>query len=483
MTPEEIGAYLRSEKCPDRRLFPYQVGRERSDLGAVVFYDLGRRITERAKPLKRGRWHWTYDPIAAFAKEHPCASEAGIRRSMQALEAAGLIYVEKSGKYNGKRYDRKHWYRLTDAGEKKWRVRLIRFSKAVATALGIPKAVILEHFRHELHAGEADYVEIDHTTVGMPYSSKTISRHLDQLVDCGLLERDVDAPLRYRLPQQQLVEDGPVTIDLKRLLPQMSAGQVALLVAPSGTGKTNLSTFITVQNAVAGRHVVYVSVEEPGSNAKNRMMAQEYGIRYRDLRRATPDIVEAVRAKQGEQLDRTNQLVRNLRILDLSNSRPTAMEIVAEINNLSTQYFFPDLVIIDQLEFTSAEDVLTTEPGSDSDADQDGCADEDSAVDEFDDARIDLPLAQSMVAAFRDQPFGTLVVHQVHGNPRPEFGVRDIVGGEKLATLFTPVVGIGRTDPEDEGTPVELRLFSLTRGVKFETVLTAEFDYVRFRLQ
>src|SRR4051794_22856593 len=107
MTRDEILDYLKSPERPNLRYFPHVAAQDLSDLAAILLYDLHGRIKRRRKPLVRDRKTWTFDTMRVFAELHPYAKEPGIRKALLALEKAELIEIEKSGKWNGKRYDKK----------------------------------------------------------------------------------------------------------------------------------------------------------------------------------------------------------------------------------------------------------------------------------------------------------------------------------------------------------------------------------------
>ena len=209
MTTKEIQQYLENPEKPNLRYFPFQVAHILSDLAAVVLYDLHKRITGRKKPLLKDGSNWVFDALRVFAENHPYASEPGIRKTFLALAEAGLIRIERTGKYNKKKYDGKWWYALTEAGEKRVAKWLMRFHPDVATSpdvtkqggsLGIPTAVILEHFRQKLHQNpQEEYVTIKPSELKIPYSTKTIGRHLDGIVANGILERHPQDNHRYRV--------------------------------------------------------------------------------------------------------------------------------------------------------------------------------------------------------------------------------------------------------------------------------------------
>lgn len=65
--------------------------------------------TTNEKNYHDGRY-WTYNSIAAFAKQFPYMSQKQIRSTLERLEDNGLIIT---GSYNKHSYDRTKWYALT----------------------------------------------------------------------------------------------------------------------------------------------------------------------------------------------------------------------------------------------------------------------------------------------------------------------------------------------------------------------------------
>ncbi len=475
MTIKEIQQYLENPEKPNLHYFPFQVAHVLSDLAAVMLYDIYKRLTGRTKPLIKDGHNWVFDALRVFAENHPYASESGIRKAFLALAKNGLIRIERTGKYNKKGYDGKWWYALTETGEKRAAKWLMRFHPDVAISpdttkedggpLGIPTAVILEHFRQKFHANSGrEHVTIEPSELKIPYSAKTIGRHLDTIVANGILERDPEDKDRYRLAADKWKErDEPITVPPSKLLPSVEPGNLGLITAPSGTAKTSLGTFMAVQHALAGSKVMFITVEEPGSNILDRIRAQEFGLPYTELHRDQPDVVRKLNEKIETGSERYSLLGKNLKVVSL-RERPLPETILSKIGEYQREGFDPELLFIDQLEFISA--LEPNPPANDAEIEYVG---------------MDLPLARALSAGFRGQPFKTWVLHQVDGNPRPEFGVRDIAGGKDVADCFDVVLGIGRTNHNELATLVDLRLFSLTPGVSFETVLEADFPHMRFK--
>ena len=232
MTTHEIHTYLCDPEKPELRYFPHAVAETLSDLAAVLLYDIHGRLKRKKKPLIRDGHEWIYDTLQEFAIAHPYASESGVRRAFLALHEAGFIVIEKTGKFNRKKYDFKWWYRLTVKGKKAATIRLMRFAPEVAVALGIPKALLLESFRYNLHKIDNEgSVLMDPAEMPIPYSCKTIQRHLGEFVKQEILQKHPEDKNRYLLPDPDEGDNSnePFTVPIDRLLPELTAGDVALL--------------------------------------------------------------------------------------------------------------------------------------------------------------------------------------------------------------------------------------------------------------
>ena len=431
MTAENIRDYLSNPKKPSLWFFPYQVARETSDLAAILLYDLHHRISRQKKKNVQDGRQWTYDPMRVFAKTHPHSSEPGIRKAFLALEASasGFIVIEKSGKYNRKGYDKKWWFSVTAQGMRAAGARRMRYHPDVAVAIGIPKAVLLEHFRHHLHKGEGlEYVTIKPDELGVPYHTKTIARHLDGLVELGIFGRNPDDEDQYCLPDLQPPYDWkkdptPITVPPSKLLPPLQAGDVGLLVAPSGSGKTSVACFIAVQMALAGSKVLYVSMEEPIRDICFRMFAGMFGIQYSEIHRGE----DAAKARLKVALRSDSELLRtfadNLKYVDLQGVEPQSHHVLDAIEQQLKDGFAPHVIIIDQLEFITVE---YDQVASGDDEDEPGPVVVGKAL---------LP-AMLIRECLGDGGFATWVIHQVMGECQRDFPVKQISGGEEVANHF-----------------------------------------------
>jgi hypothetical protein len=466
MTTEDIHEYLANPKKPNLWYFPFQVARETSDLAAILLYDLHHRISrQKKKNIKDGK-QWTYDAMRVFEVTHLHSSEPGIRKAFLALKKNGFIDREETGKYNRKGYDGKFWYHVTAKGTAAARKRLMRYHPEVAVSLDIPKAVLLEHFRFKLHEEEGrENVTIIPKELGVPYHPKTIERHLEGLVELGILGRHPDNEGQYCLrnieqPYDWKMDPAPITVLPLKLLPALQPGDVGLLVAPSGSGKTSMACFIAVQMALAGSRVLYVSMEEPIRDICFRMFAGMFGIQYSELHRGE----DAAKARLKIALRSDSELLQtfsdNLKYMDLQGVQPQTHHVLDAIELQLKDGFAPHVVIIDQLEFITVE-----YEQSDSEDDEDA---------EFGKALLPALLIRECLG---DGGFATWVIHQVMGECQRDFPVKQISGGEEVAKCFDCVVGIGRARKDS----TELRMFSLKGAKGFEECLDADFPHMRFK--
>lgn len=468
MTKLEIHQYLRTPGNNELWYFPFQVARDLSDLAAALLYDLQWRQEQRRKKLVKDGKKWSFDSACAFAKKHRYASEEGIRDALLRLEREGLVEIEKKGKYNKKKYDKKWWFHVPARALVKARARRIRYNPTIAATLDIPKAALLENLRHQLHEPEAgEYGTLAPENIGLPYDPKTMRRHLEDLVNEGILERHPQKKHRYRIPPARpswMDDMAPITVAPASLLPSLPAGGFGLLVGHCGTGKTSLSTFIAVQNALAGKRVLFVSLEERPEDIINRMYAQEYGANYSALHRGDREAEEIV--NQGHKASkRTKQIGPNVRVI--GHGRMQSHELYDEIQQQVDAGFVPDLIIVDQLEFV---DVVTETSSDGSTVEMEGG--------ELPEALgISLAAGQVIRESIPAGPHTTWVLHQVVGAPTQTFAVKDVAGAEHVTNLFDAVVGIGRA-PDSSG---PLRFFSLTKQARFEKLLEADFPHMRFK--
>lgn len=511
MTAEEIHDYLASPESPGLWFFAYQVAQDASDLAGILLYDLRHRIARQKKKNIRDGRQWTYDAIRVFVETHRHSSEPGIRKAFVALERDGLIVIEKSGKYNGKRYDKKWWYSVTAKGMKAASARLMRYHPDVAVLLDIPKAVVLEHFRYKLHHGTGhDYVTIVPKKLGVPYHPKTIQRHLNGLVDSGTLARHTDDENQYCLPEvpQALTlktepaplgavapvvaphagpapipefeaehnwkhDPAPITVASSKLLPALRAGDVALLVAASGTGKTSVACFTAVQMAVAGTKVLYLSIEEPIRDIIARMQASECGVGYSALHRGDAAAIAQASAALTKPSSRLRTLSNNLRTIDLRDQEPQTHILLDAIECERQKGFSPDVVIIDQLDWIAVPHELLDAHEDDRDGDARDGDDADDACD------VSMRMPVAAAALIRECLGGlglvTWVIHQVAGACEWDFTSQHIDGGEEVAEYFDCAIGIGRAANDSQ----ELRMFSMI-GAPFEQILDADFAHMRF---
>lgn len=466
MTVSEVRDHLRNPEKSTLWFFPYHVAKKLSDLAAILVYDLHIRIRGQKKKLIRDELQWTYDTMEVFAQKHLYASKEGVRKGFLALEGAALILIKKKGKFNTKKYDKKWWYHVTRNGAAKAVKRLIRYNPIIAAALDIPKAVLLEHFRHHLHGDErCEYVTIKPAELRVPYHPKTIQRHLDKLVEMHILERGPNDEDEYRIATT--TDKTPVTVAPNLLLPQLKNGDVGLLVGHTGTGKTSYSTFVAIQFALAGSKVLLVTLEEPARNIVNRMYAQEFGVNYSDLHRGSQPAVDEVNAGLKANSDR-KAFLSNISILDLSREPQQTHEIQDAITRKIGAGFRPDVVLLDQLERISVDSDEAESLGTKSPE----CI-------EASTLSMAIRPATLIRECLGEGNFITWVLHQVVGDCSLDFTTKEIEGGIDVAKHFDCVVGIGRAEKDSS----QLRVFSMTPAIRFEQVLDADFPHMRFKPQ
>jgi hypothetical protein len=151
------------------------------------------------------------------------------------------------------------------------------------------------------------------------------------------------------------------------------------------------------------------------------------------------------------QQERVMKLRRNLKFVDLVGCEPDAQAIVDAITALQ---FEPDIVFIDQLEYITTE----TDDGT-------GML-----------GRAEAP-AQTLAEQLAPLNVQTWVLHQVRDDPQWTFTLNDVSGGERVTSRFACVIGIGRKSLQEH----QLRIFSLTPGMHFETIFDVDFKHMRFQ--
>lgn len=189
--------------------FSLPFAREHGVAEAIVLRFLAHKVRRAAarksrKTFQDGKY-WFFDPIRELAERYSYIPKSTMADILKRLKAKKLIEV---GNYNKRDFDRTGWYsvpqEVMDAAEKG---PLIRVDQDVARRLGIPAGVLMAHFRFKLlkkHRGkQRPHVSISPAALAelLPFSSKTIKRTLDKLLEKGLIVKHPDSGLLFTLPE------------------------------------------------------------------------------------------------------------------------------------------------------------------------------------------------------------------------------------------------------------------------------------------
>lgn len=134
--------------------------------------------------------------------------------------------------------------------------------------------------------------------------------------------------------------------------------EMALIMAASGGGKTAMATVLGKNAAAGGKKVLYCSLEEPAINITQRYYANVMKMSYTNLYRGSVEQEFLDRKLNEIDPDLRQALVNNLRIVDLRDLTPLSPSVLNEwlVKYCTDNDFWPDLIIIDQLEFMKANE-------------------------------------------------------------------------------------------------------------------------------
>ena len=140
----------------------------------------------------------------------------------------------------------------------------------------------------------------------------------------------------------------------------LGKGELGVIIAPSGIGKTSLTTAMASyaatypcpQNAQQGYKVLQIVFEDRIKQIQRKHIARICGIEAKDL--SKPEFVnivkDTVKKYEGKEM-----LDRNLRIVRFPSGEKTAQSIKRFIKTMTNNGFRPDLVIIDYFECLAHE--------------------------------------------------------------------------------------------------------------------------------
>lgn len=132
----------------------------------------------------------------------------------------------------------------------------------------------------------------------------------------------------------------------------LGKGELGVIIAPSGIGKSSLTTAMASHAALSGFKVLQIVFEDRIKQIQRKHFGRLTGIEAKDL--SKPENIEAVKeALKPYQED--GKLAENLRIVKFPSGEKTARQIKNFIVKLSNNGFKPDLVIVDYFECLAHE--------------------------------------------------------------------------------------------------------------------------------
>lgn len=147
----------------------------------------------------------------------------------------------------------------------------------------------------------------------------------------------------YRLP----IPTGIVGLD-NLLKGGLGRGELGVVLAPTGTGKTTILTKIANTAYNAGLNVLQIFFEDNEGQIKRKHYTIWTGIRPDEQ----PDFKEEVLAKVREQQERSSG---TLKLSKLPSDSITISDIKSRIRKMISEGFKPDLIVIDYVDCISAE--------------------------------------------------------------------------------------------------------------------------------
>ena len=151
----------------------------------------------------------------------------------------------------------------------------------------------------------------------------------------------------YRIP----IPTGIGKID-ETLEGGLGKGELGVIIAPSGIGKSSMTTAMASHAALKGFKVLQIVFEDRIKQIQRKHFGRLTGIEAKDL--SKPDNIDAVK-EILEKYKEDGRLRDNLRIVKFPSGEKTARQIKAFIMKLINSGFKPDLVIVDYFECLAHE--------------------------------------------------------------------------------------------------------------------------------
>lgn len=132
----------------------------------------------------------------------------------------------------------------------------------------------------------------------------------------------------------------------------LGKGELGVIIAPSGIGKTSLTTAMASHAAMEGYKVLQIVFEDRVKQIQRKHIGRLTGVEAKDL--SKPDNIDYVRDVLRTVQERT-EIQENLRIVKFASGEKTARDIKRFIVKLTNSGFKPDLVIVDYFECLAHE--------------------------------------------------------------------------------------------------------------------------------
>lgn len=243
----------------------------------------------------------------------------------------------------------------------------------------------------------------------------------------------------------------------------LAYSEFGLIIGFSGGGKTALSTFMAFLNALAGRKVAYMSIEETNEDLANRFYAQFFRVSYESLRTGTG--YTELDEKFAEMIDSEDMkiLQNNLKLFGLKGMNPLKPSQLGDLldQEFDKNGFYPDVVFVDQLQFLEPDTTIKGE--------QLWQAEQRTVAD------CDI-LSERRIGG---HPFSLWVNHQAKGKLKKYFSNEDLAGFKGIIHKPEVVMGIGR----EKSTSNEFGIFSIkTRHSKpFMLDYEGDLEFMSFK--
>lgn len=239
--------------------------------------------------------------------------------------------------------------------------------------------------------------------------------------------------------------------------------EFGMILGHSGSGKTAMAVYSAIQNAKAGKKVLYLSLEEPAQNICSRVYSNMFRINYTDLHKGSVLVQQDLRDAFEAMDCRDKVLMQNLKIHDLRNITPVSAKYIENyLDKLyTTTGYHPDLVYIDQLDYLTATGHFDAEWQKYS-----------KAAFEVDE------LCDHLIGG--QHPFSVWLLHQATGKMTRRFSNAEISGFKGIIKPTDMCLAIGRDSSQDQ----IVSIFSLkSRHAKnFQFDYIAELEYMNFEL-